>query len=582
LVCWYDNRDASDAVYGQVFNPARVAVGANFRIGDSDETQAQKFPAAAGLAGGGFVVAWIDYRNGPYPDDPDIYAQFVTADGLLEGENFRVHNAGQDSPQTEPQVGSAPTGGFVICWRDERNGDGDIYARRYLPNKSATAVEFMVNDEDIDVQQSTPAVEFSDAKMYFAWTDNRNAGLFDILGRIVTYDDPTISIVPSFVLFSGTDGQTNPAPRDIIVTNAGAGVLEWAANAADDWLTINPIFGTAPTTVSISADMTGLGYGLHETMITFKDQNDPQISSTVLVRLSIDYGKPLISGTPTTLEFTSGTVGPEPSPQLIAIDNLGAGSLYWQAETNESWLFLTPTGGVAPSTLSVSIDRGTMLVGVNSGTISIIDPTAYNSPFEIAVEATLSQNAPVVEVSDSLIEFQAFELQGIPAPQEILLTNGGGSALTFTLGEIEADWLIITPQSGLAPEFLQFSVATDTLPAGDYLDTLWIMNDDALNSPFPVAVNLHIEAVAPVVSLETESLEFNGTRVFDPPDPIEFTIDNLGGGELNWDISTIGSWLICDPTAGTGQSTISCHVETDGLSSATLSPLRPQGRQIRH
>jgi len=567
LICWYDNRNGSDDVYGQIFDPTKNKVGGNVLINDAGAASVQKFPASAGLPGGGFVVVWVDYRNGPYPNDPDIFAQKLTATGQKSAVNFRVNADGPNVRQTEPQIGSAPTGGFVVCWRDERRGAADIFAQRYEPDGSTAGLNFMVNTEDEGILQSSPAVAISDAKMYFTWTDNRSSGLFDIYGRIFTYDNPTISPIPSFVLFEAEDGGPNPPAQAVMVANAGAGVLEWAATGNADWLTVTPVSGTAPTTISLSVDLTGLEIGDYSATVAFKDQNDPQITGTLVVTLSIDYGAPIISVTPQALDFQAGLLGAAVDPQEITIENVGGKTLNWQTTLSDDWLIVDPAEGTAPSTAQVSVNAAGLAIGAHTGTISIIDPTAYNPRVDITITCNIFDDSPLISISDTALHFLAFERQGDPPPQQVLIANDGDGALNFSVDSTFADWLSVFPTEGLAPEYVDIAALTDTLVPGLYYDTLWFIDTLASNSPVSLSITLEVDSVPPEIQLSVATLDFQGIRFLEAPPPEQFDISNSGGSDLNWTISHGADWLIVEPDSGMNQQSVDCIIDQSGLDS---------------
>ena len=571
LICWYDDRSGSDDVFGQVYDINRTKVGANFLITDPSAASVQKFPAACGLPGGGFVVVWVDYRNGPYPNDPDIYAQKLTAGGQKIGANFRVNDDGSGANQTEPQIGSAPTNGFVICWRDEKAGTADIYARRYDPSGTAAGAAFMVNNADNGVLQSSPAVAMSDAKMYVTWTDNRNSGLFDIYGRIITYDNPRISLIPSFVLFSAEDGQANPPAQQVTVANSGAGVLEWAATETASWLTVSPVSGTAPTTVTLQVNITGMSMGNYSATVTFKDQNDPQVIGLLTVNLSITYGKPIISVSPATLTFQAGIIGPHPAAQQITITNTGGKTLNWHSSVTSAWISLSPASGAAPSTVAVSIDPDTLSLGTHQATISILDPTAYNPRVDIPVTCEVVDNSPVIGISDTALHFQVFERRGNPLPHEVLVSNTGEGALNFAIDSTLPGWLSVYPLGGLAPQYVSIAAVAENLDPGSYSDTLWFADSLAANSPVALPVTLRVDSVPPEIHLSVSELNFSATRTQENPSPNTVEISNSGGSELKWTITHHSQWLNTAPDSGTGQQEVTCGVEIAGQSSGTYS-----------
>jgi len=425
----------------------------------------------------------------------------------------------------------------------------------------------MVNTEDEGILQSSPAVAISDAKMYFTWTDNRSSGLFDIYGRIFTYDNPTISPIPPFVLFEAEDGGPNPPSQGVMVANAGAGVLEWAATDNADWLTVAPLSGTAPSTINLSVNTTGMAIGDYSATVTFKDQNDPQITGTLTVTLSIEYGAPIISVTPQTLDFEAGLLGASVDPQEVAIENVGGKTLNWQATVSEDWLTVDPAEGTAPSNAQVSVNASGLAIGSHTGTISIIDPTAYNPQVDITVTCDVLDDSPLIAVSDTALRFLAFERQGDPPAQQVMITNGGEGALNFSIDLTFADWLTVSPTEGLAPEYVDIVALTDTLVPGFYYDTLWFIDTLAANSPIGLPITLEVDSVPPAIQLSVSNLDFRGIRYLEAPSPDQFDISNSGGSDLNWTISYGTDWLNVNPGSGMNQQSVNCIIDQSGLGS---------------
>ncbi|MDQ1355247.1 MAG: hypothetical protein QG657_5557, partial [Acidobacteriota bacterium] len=73
------------------------------------------------------------------------------------------------------------------------------------------------------------------------------------------------------------------------------------------------------------------------------------------------------------------------SAQTVLVSNTGSGDLNWSASGSASWLSVTPSSGTGESLLSVSIDPSGLAVGNYTGTITISDPNATNSPQTITI-----------------------------------------------------------------------------------------------------------------------------------------------------------------------------------------------------
>jgi hypothetical protein len=75
---------------------------------------------------GGAVVAWDDGRNG----NRDIYAQWADSSGTPRWTENGVPVCVRADEQAYPLLTSDGAGGAIIIWRDDRNGDHDVYAQR--------------------------------------------------------------------------------------------------------------------------------------------------------------------------------------------------------------------------------------------------------------------------------------------------------------------------------------------------------------------------------------------------------------------------------------------------------------------
>jgi hypothetical protein len=71
------------------------------------------------------------------------------------------------------------------------------------------------------------------------------------------------------------------------------------------------------------------------------------------------------------------------STQTILISNIGEGTLNWTATSGQSWLSVSPVPGAG--TIYVTVNTSALSTGTWTGTITIADPDASNSPQTIPV-----------------------------------------------------------------------------------------------------------------------------------------------------------------------------------------------------
>jgi len=77
-------------------------------------------------------------------------------------------------------------------------------------------------------------------------------------------------------------------------------------------------------------------------------------------------------------------------PQQIIVDNSsGIGTLNWQASDDAPWLILDNTAGTQTGIINASINPMGLSIGTHTGSITIFDPNASNSPQTISVSLTV-------------------------------------------------------------------------------------------------------------------------------------------------------------------------------------------------
>jgi len=130
-------------IYGQRYAASGAKVGPEFRV-NATTANDQIGPAAAGLSGGGFVVAWTSKdQDGP---GYGAYAQRFGANGAKVGPEFKV-NTFSTGDQGDVAVAALLNNQFVITW-SSRNQDGSgfgVYGQRYATSGARSGPEFRVN-----------------------------------------------------------------------------------------------------------------------------------------------------------------------------------------------------------------------------------------------------------------------------------------------------------------------------------------------------------------------------------------------------------------------------------------------------
>lgn len=101
-----------------------------------------------------------------------------------------------------------------------------------------------------------------------------------------------ITLNPTSMGFCSIQGSHNPATQALNITNTGGGTLTWTASANAGWLALEPTGGTAPGTVTVTANTAGLAAGSYSCNITVSAANATNAPQTVPVTLDIRTPSP--------------------------------------------------------------------------------------------------------------------------------------------------------------------------------------------------------------------------------------------------------------------------------------------------
>lgn len=231
VVVWQSNRTDDSDIYAQRYAATGEKLGDNFRVNDDSDASSQYIPAIAMSCNGDFVVVWIDERNGNW----DIYGQRYSASGAKQGENFRVNDDSDSNSQVDPAVDMDSNGNFVVTWSDDRNGNWDIFAQRFVASGVKLGADFRVNSDNSDSTQGASAIALDgNGDFIVAWTDGRNgnwdiyAQLFDNQGTMlgtnyrVNNDSgakeqliPKVKMVNGYIYYTWVDNRIESQGYDI-------------------------------------------------------------------------------------------------------------------------------------------------------------------------------------------------------------------------------------------------------------------------------------------------------------------------------------------------------------------------------
>ena len=392
----------------------------------------------------------------------------------------------------------------------------------------------------------------------------------------------------------------NPPVQTIILKNTGTVALAYTAVPTTQnslvfgvWLDVSPPAGTvAPgsqVTLSVTITSNTLQPGSYRGDITFTGNasNSPQ-STPVYLTVGPGPPKPIISLNPSALTFTT-QAGTSPASQTIIVNNTGNAPLNFSAAASTTsgglWLKVLPTAGTVPAagskTVTVSVSSSALAPGTYTGSITVSDPNASNSPQSTSVTLTVT-GSPTISLTPASLTFTTTGGQN-PAAQQITVRNTGNAPLSFSAAASTTNggaWLTVSPVSGtVAPGAstpLTVSVNSAALAAGTYTGHITVSDPKATNSPQSTSVTLTVGA--PTISLTPASLTFT-TKPGQSPAAQQITVRNTGNAPLSFSAAASttngGAWLTVSPVSGTvaagGSTLLTVSVNSAALAAGTYS-----------
>lgn len=127
VIVWEDERNGYSQIYAQKMDVNGKPVWEQNGVAVARSSDTQNFAKLIDDGSGGAIITWQDNRNG----NTDLYAQRLDYNGIPQWgiEGNVVCSA--DAAQLSPEIISDGSGGAIIVWFDYRSGKGeDIYAQR--------------------------------------------------------------------------------------------------------------------------------------------------------------------------------------------------------------------------------------------------------------------------------------------------------------------------------------------------------------------------------------------------------------------------------------------------------------------
>ncbi len=352
-----------------------------------------------------------------------------------------------------------------------------------------------------------PAGTYLGQLVFYPYNQPYMPEVISVTLKVVTPDVPSFGGITGGLNFVSGNGFL-PVPQNIVLTNAGAGTLNWTATStvfqsiagtAANWITLSSASGTAPSTVTVNATPAGLPPGTYLGQIQF---SSPTSSVTVPVRLVILDNVTTAFQQVASYAFTMNAGGLSPLSQVLQLSDTGSGFTAYlngiQTATGGNWLSLSNNSGYpsTPFATEIQVDGSKLGPGVYTGQIVY---TTNNNPIRTLIVSVTLTVLPSGQPAFGGMPGQLNFVSGngfTPSAQTVQVTNVNGlfnwtasTSISRTLKSGTGNWLSLSATSGDSLSTFNVSVSPAGLGPGTYLGQVLLQaGQSAVSIPVTLTV----------------------------------------------------------------------------------------------
>jgi hypothetical protein len=222
IVAWVDDRSGNLDIYAQRISAAGVIQWAANGVALCVAPYDQRMPAIVSDGTGGAIVTWSDLHLGI---SWDIYAQRISSTGAIQWAANGVPLCSNNSEQVYPAIASDGASGAIVAWQDARGGNYDIYAQRI---SAAGAVQWTANGVSLCTaagsQEKSRIVTDGVGGAIVTWHDYRSGSGNDVYAQRISAAGAAQWTVGGVALCTATGDQNYPA---LVSDGAAGAIVSW-------------------------------------------------------------------------------------------------------------------------------------------------------------------------------------------------------------------------------------------------------------------------------------------------------------------------------------------------------------------
>jgi hypothetical protein len=294
---------------------------------------------------------------------------------------------------------------------------------------------------------------------------------------------PVLQFSVHSLSFAYQVGQSQPLSQTVTIGSTSGTVGYTVAVQTGNmqpWLNVSATSGTAPGSLVVSVNTTGLAPGTYTGTISLTPTGANSNPQTVQVTLVVSNTALLVLS-PSAATFTATAGSGASSFQNLAVTSTDGSPIAFSVVSStaigSNWLLVSSTSGTTPTNLSITANPAGLAVGTYTGTVTITATTpanVANSPqtFPVTLNVVSSNT---LNVSATSLSFTQAVNGTPPTAQNLSVTSSGatsgGGQITFsatTSLNQGQNWLTVNPSNATTPANLAVTANGAGLAPGTY------------------------------------------------------------------------------------------------------------------
>jgi len=320
----------------------------------------------------------------------------------------------------------------------------------------------------------------------------------------------TLTVNPFSLAFNGAIGGTQPATQTLSITSSDFFTSQYffaTATSSGNWLTVTPQSGITPTTLNVSVNPNALtAAGTYQGSITVTPQTGIGAGFPVNIPVTLNLTQSFtITANPTPLSLTGAAGSSAVSTTVQVTPSTGNPSFSTTVTTDigSGWLSAVSSTSTLPASVIVTANPVGLSQGTYTGSVAIVSGgvTVGTIPVTLTVGASAT-----LQVTPAVMTFTHQTTGSANPPSQTVQITSTGTTANWTASST-ANWLTVTPQSGVTPGAVAVGVNPAGLSAGTYNGTVTVSSSGVTNSPRTINVTLTVTtpALPQITSLQNSA-----------------------------------------------------------------------------